>query len=80
MRCYFVKAAKIVAAKELPGLSCEEAVKIARATFEESASVYDGVEVWSFTRRTYRLGQIARKPPAKSSDQPRLIGVYLARA
>ena len=75
MRCYFVKDARIVAFKELPGLSCEEAAATARTMFEESASTSDGVEVWSLTRRIYRLGRIARKPLAKSSDPPRSIAV-----
>lgn len=47
MRCYFVKDAKIVAAQDLPGLSCDEAVEIARTMLEEHASSYDEVEVWS---------------------------------
>jgi hypothetical protein len=58
MRCYFVKDARIVEFKELPGLSCKEAVEIARTMFEESASSYDGVDVWSLTRSIYRLGRI----------------------
>jgi hypothetical protein len=66
MRCHFVKDAKIVAAKELPGLSCEEAVEIARKMFEESASAYAGIEVWSLTRRIFRLGCIARRPRERS--------------
>lgn len=65
VRCYFVKNARIVASKELPGLSRLEAIQIARTLFEESASTYDGVEVWSLTRRIFRLGSFARKPPAK---------------
>jgi len=62
MRCYFVKDARIVAFKELPGLSCKEAVEIARTLFEESASSYDGVEVWSLTRSIYRLGKPGNLP------------------
>lgn len=59
MRCYFVKDAKIIDAKELPGLSPQGAVEAARKLFEKSASSCDGVEVWTLTRRLCRLGRIA---------------------
>ena len=69
MRCYFVKNARIVAVKELPGLSLRDAVEIARTMFEESS--YDAVEVWSLTRRISRLGRIAKARP-KPAGSPRL--------
>ena len=70
MRCYFVKDARIVAVKELPGLSPKEAVEIARTMFQEGASSYDGVEVGSLTRRISRLGRIAKPRP---KPVPKLI-------
>ena len=55
MRCCFVKDARIVAVEELiPGLSVHEAIESARIIFEKRASPYDGVEVWSLTRRLYK--------------------------
>ncbi len=75
MRCDFVKDARIVAFQELPGFSCGEAIKTARTMFAERTPAYDGVQVWTFTRRIYQLGAIARKPPTKSSDPARSITV-----
>jgi hypothetical protein len=75
LRCYFVKDAKIVAAKELPGVSCDEAVGAARAMFEEHASSYDGVEVWSLTRRIFRLGYVARAHRLRGATPPRRLGL-----
>src|SRR5271166_1035301 len=43
VRRHFVKRAKIVTVKELPGLSQNEAVETGRKMFEENASSYDGV-------------------------------------
>ena len=77
VRCYFVKNARIVASKELPGLSPDEAVETARTMFE--ASSFDGVEVWSLTRRIFWLGRIA-KPPAKRTASSRPIAMRLAPA
>ncbi len=68
VRSYFVKDARIVAVKELPVLSPKEAVEIARTMFEESS--YDGVEVWSPTRRISRLGRIGKPRPKPT---PKLI-------
>jgi len=66
MRCYFVKGARIVAAEELPGVSVQEAIATARIRFDTSGSSYDGIEVWSPTRRIYKLGRISRRPkPAR---------------
>jgi len=80
VRCYFVKNARIVALKELPGLSCDEAVEIARAMFKESASSYDGVEVWSLTRRIYRQSRIAREPGNSAAPlRPHDRGAYERR-
>ncbi|HXZ17839.1 MAG TPA: hypothetical protein VEH77_18090 [Roseiarcus sp.] len=59
MRCYFVKDARIVAVEELPGLSIREAVASARGSFEASASSYDGIEVWSLTRRIYKQDRVS---------------------
>ena len=80
MQCYFVKDARIVADQKLPGLSLDEAVETARKMLKESASSYDGVEVWSFTRRICRLGCIARVPPAKQPKPRKLFGLRLAPA
>ena len=63
MRFYFVKDARIVADRTFPGLSPDEAVETAGKMLKESALSYDGIEVWSHTRRISRLGRIARKPP-----------------
>ena len=79
MRFYFVKDARIVADKKLLGLSPDEAVETARKMLQESALLYDGIEVWSHTRRICRLGRIARKPPAKASGSPKLIGNFFGR-
>ena len=62
VRCYFVKDATIVADKQLPDLSLAEAVQAARKILQEGA-LYDGIEVWSHTRRICRLGAEASKPP-----------------
>ncbi len=78
MRCYLVKSAKIVASVELPNLSPDEAIETARKMFETSS--YDGVEVWSPTRRIYRQGRIAKPKTTKPSRRPRLIAVRLAAA
>ena len=62
MRCYLVKDATIVAEKPLPDLSLDEAVQAARRILQEGA-LYDGIEVWSHTRRICRLGAEASQPP-----------------
>ena len=80
MQCYFVKDARIVADEKLPGLSPDEAVETARKMLQENAPSYDGVEVWSLTRRICRLGRIARSPPAKRSKPRKLFGLRLASA
>ena len=56
MRCYFVKDAKIVALEELSDLSCKEAAEKARILFLKNGSSFDGIEVWSHTRRVFQLG------------------------
>jgi hypothetical protein len=80
VRFYFVKDARIVADKTFPSLSPDEAVATAGKMLQESASRYDGIEVWSLTRRICRLGHIARNPPAKPSKPRKLFGVRLAPA
>ena len=70
MHLYFVKNGRIVATEELLDLFPHEAIETARKAFEEGGSSYDGVEVWSFTRRIFGLGLPAREPagaaPAES--------------
>lgn len=70
VRCDFVKYARVVAVQELPGFSCGEAVATARTMFAERAASFDGVEVWSLTRRVYQMGAIARMPTMASPDPP----------
>jgi len=61
MRCYFLKEGRIVAHKELPGLSDQEATEIGRTIFDESAGAYDGFEVWKDHRSIYRQGRVTRQ-------------------
>ena len=73
MRCYFVKDGRVVADKKLHGLSADEAVKTSQKMLQERASLYNGAEVWSLTRRLCRLGCIARKPPPVKPSKPRKL-------
>ncbi len=61
MRFYFVKDGRIVTDKIFPDLSPDEAVETAGNMLQERALSYDGIEVWSRTRRICRIGRIARK-------------------
>ena len=68
MRCCFVKDARIVAVEELiPGLSVDEAIESARIIFDNRASPYDGIEVWSLTRMLYKQDGVSH--PLRGSEQ-----------
>jgi hypothetical protein len=58
---FFLKSGRIQHVVELPGLSDAEAVAKARALFEDSGNLYDGVEVWERTRRVEWIGRISRE-------------------
>jgi hypothetical protein len=62
MICYFIKNGAIVAAKEFPGLSAEEATERSRAIFEQRADAYDGFEVREGNWRICRMGRVSKKP------------------
>ena len=64
VRIHFIKDGKAVADREI-ACDQQEAVALASTMFEEGASRYDGVEVWSLTRRVYKQGRIA-KPRLKA--------------
>jgi hypothetical protein len=61
MICYFIKNGVIIATKEFPGLSAEEATERSRAIFEQSADAYDGFEVREGNRRVCRVGRVGKK-------------------
>jgi hypothetical protein len=50
MRCYFLRAGRIEAVEELPGLSDDEAVAKAHALFSERKREFEGFEVWNRAR------------------------------
>ena len=66
MRLYLNRNGRIVAVKELLGLFPDKAIETALKVFEEGGSSYDGVEVWSFTRRIFGLGGLACEPGAEA--------------
>ncbi len=82
MRCYFIKGARFISFQELPGFSCGEAVQTARKRFAENISAYDGVEVWSLTRRIYQHGGTASKswnssaPTAAPPARGDMLGLF----
>jgi hypothetical protein len=62
MRCYFMRAGRIEAVEELPGLSDEQAVAKAHALFSERKHKFEGFELWNRTR------VIIRHPEAAASN------------
>ena len=60
MRIYFIKDGKAVADRQVACDQPKEAAALARAMFEEGASFYDGVEVWSRLGGSTSGGRIAR--------------------
>jgi hypothetical protein len=58
MRAYFLKDGRIREVATLPDVSDEEAIKQARALFENNAAAkYDGFEVWKGARHIHREGR-----------------------
>jgi hypothetical protein len=76
-RCDFVKDGRLVASKECPGLSCEEAVQTAQTMFAENASSYGGVESGESYAKDLPAG---RRSPQAASEIVRSTEVGRERA
>lgn len=65
MRCYFMRAGRIVSVEELPGLSDQEAIKTSCRLFDVGKADFDGFEIWDRARIVFRAS------PSKSDGAPR---------
>jgi len=54
MRCYLMRGGHIVAVKEFPGLSDQDAIEQGRLLFEEHSEEYDDFEIWDHNRKVYQ--------------------------
>ncbi len=58
MRCYLIRRGRIVATKELAGLSDQQAIERARTLFDACRHQLDSFEVWDCSRMVHQsMGQ-----------------------